>query len=309
MTRYVAQRIFFLIPSLLAVYTITFFLMHGTPGGPWDRAGKPLPAQAVANLNAKYGLDKPLWRQYWDFLVGIVTRGDLGVSYTRSNQSVASILTDFFPVSLRLGIVSMLIALVCGIGLGLLGAVKHNTALDYLATFFAVIGISAPSYVVATLMVVVFSVWLGWLPSFGWGGVVSTSIIIPAVSLSLPPMALLARYTRSSMLDVLRRDYVRTARSKGVAERWVLVRHAMRNALIPVVTIAGIAFAEVVTGSFFVESITGVPGIGRYFVTSVLGRDYPVIMGTTLFFAALIMTMNLLVDLLYVVLDPRLRLD
>jgi ABC-type dipeptide/oligopeptide/nickel transport system permease component len=309
MSRYLIQRVLFLIPSLLAVYTITFFLMHATPGGPWDRTGRPLPQAAIDNLNRKYGLDKPLWQQYWDFLVGIVTRGDLGASYTQTSRDVTTILVDFFPTSLKLGAVAMVVAVLGGVGLGVLGAVKHNSVLDYLATFLGVIGISTPTYVVATLFVVIFAVWLGWLPSFGWDGVFSTRIIIPAVALALPPMALLARYTRSSLLDVLNRDYIRTARAKGIVEQRLLVRHALRNALIPVVTVAGIAFAEVVTGSFFVESITGVPGIGRYFVTSVLGRDYPVIMGTTLFFAALIMSMNLLVDLLYVVLDPRLRFD
>jgi ABC-type dipeptide/oligopeptide/nickel transport system permease component len=309
MGRYIVRRLLLLVPSLLVVYTITFFLMHATPGGPWDRAGRPLPPEVIARLDAKYGLDDPLWQQYWRFLAGIVTEGDLGQSYNRASRDVTTILLDFFPVSLQLGAVAMLVAVVGGVSLGVLGAVRHNTALDYLATFFSVVGISTPNYVVATLLVIVFAVYLGWLPAVGWDGVFSTSVLIPAFALALPPLALLARYTRSSLLDVLRRDYVRTARAKGVGERWVLARHALRNALIPVATVAGVAFAEVITGSFFVESITGVPGIGRYFVTSIFARDYPVIMGTTLLFAALVMVMNLLVDVLYVVLDPRLRYD
>jgi ABC-type dipeptide/oligopeptide/nickel transport system permease component len=309
MRRYVIQRLLLLVPSLLVVYTITFFLMHATPGGPWDRTGRPLPPEVIERLNAKYGLDDPLWQQYWRFLVGIVTDGDLGESYNRAGRDVRTILADFFPVSLKLGAVAMVIALVLGVSLGVLGAVKHNTVLDHLATFFSVVGISTPNYVVATVFVIVFAVYLGWLPAVGWNGVFSTAVLIPALALALPPMALLARYTRSSVLDVMRRDYVRTARAKGLNERGVLVRHSLRNALIPVATVAGIAFAEVITGSFFVESITGVPGIGRYFVSSIFARDYPVIMGTTLLYAALVMSMNLVVDLLYVFLDPRLRYD
>jgi ABC-type dipeptide/oligopeptide/nickel transport system permease component len=191
--------------------------------------------------------------------------------------------------------------------LGVVSAVKHNTWADYLSMFLAIIGVSAPSYVVATIMIIVFAITLRWLPTGGWEGVFSKRIIIPAVALALRPMALLARYTRSSVLDVLRQDYVRTARAKGLPERLVLVRHAVRNALIPIATVAGITFAHVVTGSFFVESVTRVPGIGRYFVSSVSARDYPVIMGTTLLYAAIVMVMNLVVDVVYVFIDPRVR--
>lgn len=308
MTTYALQRILLLIPSLLAVYTITFFLMHATPGSPWnDDGGRPIPPQVVERLNARYGLDQPVWRQYFTFLGGIVTRGDLGDSYSRVGQSVATILRTFFPISLQLGIVAMTIAIIVGVALGIVSGVYHATWIDRLATFVSIIGISTPNYVVATLLVLLFAVNLGWLPTSGWDGIASPRIIIPALALALGPTALIARYTRASMLDTLRQDYVRTARAKGMRGIRTLLRHALPNALMPVLTVAGIAFTEVVTGSFFVETITGVPGIGRYFVTSVAARDYPVIIGTTLLFATVVMVMNLVVDLLYFLINPKLR--
>lgn len=309
MQQYIIRRVLLLIPSMLAVFTITFFLMHATPGGPWDRTGRPLPAAVVERLNEKYGLDEPMWRQYLLYLENLVLRGDLGESYSRQGQDVATILLRFFPVSLQLGTLAMLVALLLGVTLGIISAYFHNSWLDTSATFLAIVGVSTPNYVVATTLIIVFSVWLGWLPTGGWDGAFSVKVIIPTIALALFPMALLARYVRASLLEVWRADYIRTARAKGLGERLILVRHGLRNALVPAVTVAGIAFAEVVTGSFFVESITAVPGIGRYFVTSVMARDYPVIIGTTLLFAAIVMVMNLVVDLLYTWLDPRLRFD
>ena len=308
MARYALHRLLLLVPSLLAVFTITFFLMKATPGSPWDeRGGRPLLAHVVERLEARYGLDKPVYAQYWSFLEGILTRGDLGDSYSRVGQSVSGIILSFFPVSLQLGFVAMTIALSLGVLLGVLGAVYHNRWIDHVATFFAIIGVSTPNYVVATVLVIVFAVQLGWVPTGGWDGIFSTRVFIPAFALALSPLALIARYTRASLLDILRQDYVRTARAKGAHEPWVVLRHSLPNALIPVVTVTGIAFTEVVTGSFFVETVTAVPGIGRYFVTSVTGRDYPVIIGTTLLFATVVMIMNLVVDLLYFLINPRIR--
>lgn len=306
MRTYIIRRVLLIIPSLLIVFTITFLLMHATPGGPWDRDERPLPQNVIDTLNVKYGLDKPIWEQYGIFLSDIL-HGDLGTSYSHYGQDVTTILASFFPVSMQLGIVAMLLALLGGLTLGLISGVNHNTAADYLATFLAVFGVSTPNYVVATLLIILFSIYLGWLPTGGWDGIFSVKIIIPAIALALGPLALIARYTRSSVLEVLQSDYVRTARAKGLPESRILIRHVLRNALVPVATVAGIAFAEIVTGSFFVESVTAVPGIGRYFVTSVAGRDYPVIIGTTLLFAAIVMIMNLIVDLGYVYLDPRVR--
>jgi ABC-type dipeptide/oligopeptide/nickel transport system permease component len=307
MRRYIIRRILLIFPTLLAIFTITFFLMHATPGSPWDQTGRPLPLHVIENLDAKYGLDKPVWQQYFIFLWGIISRGDLGDSYTRAGQSVMGILLEHFPVSLQLGLLAIVFALFGGISLGLIGAVKPNSLLDNLTTFLSVIGVSTPNYVAATLMMILFAVWLGWLPTGGWDGIWSTRIIMPVIALGLGPMAIIARYTRSAVIESMSQDYVRTARAKGMSERYVFIRHVLPNAMMSVVTVAGISLVEVVTGSFFVESILNVPGIGRYFVTSVTGRDYPVIIGTTLLYATLVVIMNLVVDIMYTLLDPRIR--
>jgi ABC-type dipeptide/oligopeptide/nickel transport system permease component len=235
-----------------------------------------------------------------------VLHGDFGPSFSSKTRSVSEIIADTFPVSLTLGLVAMVIAMVVGISLGVMGALKHNGATDYATSFVAIVGISTPSYVIVSLLVLIFSSQLGWLPTGGWDGVFSTKIIIPAIALSLYPAAVLARYTRSTMLDVLNADYVRTARAKGLSQRAVVIRHALRNAFIPVLTVSGIILADVITGSFFVESIYSVPGLGRYFVSSITERDYPVILGTVLLFGFVISVMNLIVDLLYPLLDPRM---
>ena len=302
---YVIRRVLALIPTLLLVYTLTFVLIHATPGGPWDTGEKPLPAAVQEKLKAAYGLDQPLWRQYVDY-AGRTLRGDLGPSYTQRSRSVAEIIGTAFPVSLKLAGVATVIALLVGIPLGVLGAVRHNSLLDYLSTFVSIIGISTPAFVVTSLLVLLLASTLHWVPTSGWDGIFSTRVIVPAVSLALYPSAVLARYTRSSMLEVLRTDYVRTAHSKGLGDRSVLVRHCLKNALLPVITIAGIVVADIATGSFFVETIYQVPGIGRYFVQSITARDYPVILGTVLLLGTVVSVMNLIVDLLYPLLDPRI---
>ncbi len=307
MGQYTIRRLLGLIPTLLAVYTITFLLIHTTPGGPWD-SDKPLPPEAKAALDKAYGLDKPLWRQYTDYLVNVF-RGDFGPSFTQRNRDVSDIIGDFFPVSIKLGLVAIIIAGVVGVLAGTISAVKQNTPLDYFATFGAILGISTPSYVVASLLILLLASTLHLVPTGGWNGIFDKRAIIPAIALALGPAAILARYTRSSLLDVLRQDYVRTARAKGLRDQVVIIRHALRNALIPVATVMGISFANVITGSFFVEVVCGVPGLGSYFVKSVTGRDYPVMLGTTLLFASIITVMNMLVDILYGILDPRIAYD
>ncbi len=304
---YIIRRVLLLIPTLLAIYTVTFFLIHATPGGPWSQGEKPVHPVVLERLNEAYGLDDPLWKQYTSYLWGAV-QGDFGPSFSQRSRSVTDIIADTFPVSLALGFTAMAIALVIGITLGTVGALRHNGPIDYITSFLAIVGISTPSYVVVSLLVLVFSSQLGLLPTGGWDGIFSVKIIIPAFALSLYPSAVLARYTRSSMLDVLSADYVRTARSKGLAERWVVTRHAIRNALIPVLTVSGIILADVITGSFFVETVYSVPGRGRYFVGSITQRDYPVILGTVLLFGFVISVMNLIVDLLYPLLDPRIAM-
>jgi ABC-type dipeptide/oligopeptide/nickel transport system permease component len=302
---YVIRRIFLFIPTLLAIYTLTFLLMHATPGGPWDTGDKPLSPLVQENLEKAYGLDQPLWRQYLDYL-GNALQGDFGPSYTQRSRTVADIIGTAFPTSLKLAAVAVLVAVTVGVPLGILGAVRHNTVLDYLATVVSIVGISTPAYVVTSLLVLVLASRLHWLPTGGWDGVFSEKVIIPAIALALFPAAVLARYTRSSMLDVLRQDYVRTARSRGLTERAVLLGHCLKNALLPVVTIAGIVVADVATGAFFVETIYQVPGLGRTFVQSISGRDYPVVLGTVLLLGVTVSIMNLLVDLLYPILDPRI---
>ena len=302
---YVLRRVLLLIPTLLAIYTLTFLLIHATPGGPWSQGEKPVHPVVLERLNEAYGLDDPLWKQYTSYL-GNALQGDFGPSFTQRSRTVTEIIADTFPVSIALGSVAMVIALIVGVTLGVLGALRHNGVVDYVTGFVAIIGISTPSYVIVSLLVLVLSSQLGLLPTGGWDGVFSTKIIIPAIALSLFPSAVLARYTRSSMLDVLSADYVRTARAKGLSEHGVVIGHAIRNALIPVLTVSGVILADVITGSFFVESVYSVPGLGRYFVSSITERDYPVILGTVLLFGFVISVMNLIVDLLYPLLDPRM---
>lgn len=302
---YVIRRVLLLIPTLLAIYTLTFFLVHATPGNPWSQGDKPVPPLVLERLNEAYGLNDPLWKQYTDYLVNAL-QGDFGPSLAQRSRTVSDIIADTFPVSLKLGLVSMVIALTVGITLGTIGAIRHNTWIDYITSFVAIFGISTPSYVVVSLLVLILASQFHWLPTGGWDGLLSTKIIIPAIALALYPAAVLARYTRSSMLDVLSSDYVRTARAKGLNERVVVIRHAIRNALMPVLTVSGIILADIITGSFFVETVYSVPGLGRYFVSSISERDYPVILGTVLLFGFVISVMNLVVDLLYPLIDPRI---
>lgn len=304
---YIIRRILALIPTLLLVYTLTFILMRATPGGPWDTSEKPIPAAVQEKLKAAYGLDKPLWEQYAVFLSRAL-QGDLGPSYTQRSRTVSDIIGETFPVSLQLGAAAMVIAVLIGIPLGILGAVRHNHPLDYLSTFVSVLGISTPSYVVTSLLVLVLASKLHFVPTGGWDGIWSAKAIVPVISLALYPTAVLARYTRSSMLEVLRTDFMRTARAKGLREGAVILRHGVRNALLPVITIAGIVLADVATGAFFVETIYQVPGIGRYLVHSIAGRDYPVILGTVLVLGLTVSLMNLVVDLLYPLLNPKIGL-
>jgi ABC-type dipeptide/oligopeptide/nickel transport system permease component len=303
---YIVRRLLLLIPTLIAIYTLTFILIHATPGGPWSQGEKPVPPIVLKRLNAAYGLDQPLWRQYIDYLWNVL-HGDFGPSFTQRSRTVSDIIGTTFPVSFKLGLVSMVVALASGITLGTIGAIKHNTSIDYITGFVAIAGISTPSYVIVSLLVLVLASTFQLVPTGGWDGIASTKLFIPALALALYPSAVLARYTRSSMLEVLSTDYVRTARAKGLRSSTVIMRHAIRNSLLPVLTVSGIILADVVTGSFFVETVYSIPGLGRYFVQSISERDYPVILGTVLLLGAVVSVMNLLVDLLYPLLDPRIR--
>jgi len=279
--------------------------MHLVPGGPWARA-KPLPPAVIAAIDAKYGLNKPLYVQYAKFLWGIL-HGDLGISYSYQDRSVTQIIMQSFPKSAILGGIAFILALIVGISFGMAAALRQNTWVDYVCVMFSTIFASVPAFVLGILLVIVFSVILHWLPSGGWGK--PSDVILPAIALAALPAAYIARIARASTLETMRQDYVRTARSKGLLDRIVLTRHILRNALIPVVTISGPEFAALITGSFIVESIFSIPGIGRLFVSSVFARDYGLIMGTTLFYAFIISIANLVVDILYAVIDPRIRYD
>jgi ABC-type dipeptide/oligopeptide/nickel transport system permease component len=309
MLRYVARRAMAIVPTLLLVYTVVFFIAHATPGSPWDMLGeRPVPPQVQENLNQKYNLDKSLPEQYLTYL-GNALRGDFGPSYRSRSQSVAQIIQEFLPVSLQLGVAAMVLALLIALPLGGLAALRRGTWLDWTIVSLTTLGISLPSYVVASVGIVVLGVKLGWVPTIGWDGLFTPSSIVPIIGLALAPLAALTRYFRASMIEELHRDYVRTARAKGLSEQKVVGGHMARNALVPVITVAGVYFSYVLMGSFFVETIAGVPGLGRYFVISVAARDYPVIIGTTLLYAAVVLVVNILVDVSYAVLDPRIHYD
>jgi len=305
MLTYILQRLLWTIPVLLAVAIITFTLMHLVPGGPWD-SDKRLSAQAEENLNQRYGLDKPLPEQFFDYLTGLA-QGDLGVSYRNVNRPVRDIILDGASVSATLGLAALVLAVVVGVSVGLLAALRQNSAIDYASVGLVTIGASLPSFVLGMLLLVVFSAELHWLPTGGWGSV--EQAIMPVIALAILPAAYLARITRASMLDVLGQDYIRTARSKGLREQAIVVRHVVRNGMIPVLTVIGPVAAVLLTGSFIIESLFAVPGVGRTFVTSIGARDYGVIMGTTLFYTIIVVLANLAVDIAYVFVDPRIKYE
>lgn len=303
MTGYIIRRILWLIPVLLFVSVATFWLMHSVDGGPWDTGGKLTNADRV-RLDARYGLDEPVWKQYLTYM-GNALQGDLGVSLRRTTQDVRTIIWDGFKVSFVLGSLSLAVSLALGLPLGVLSAVKKNGVWDYLAVLVSTAGTAIPSFVLGICLILFFSVQLNWLPVNGWGS--PKEAILPVITMAVLPLAYIARITRASVLEVLNEDYVRTARAKGLSPWSVLSRHVMRNALIPILTIIGPVAAAEITGAFIVESMFGIPGIGRQFVSSITQRDYGVIMGTTLFFTTMVVMANLLVDITYVFVDPRIR--
>ncbi|MBI4496539.1 MAG: ABC transporter permease [Chloroflexi bacterium] len=303
MARFIVRRLLWLIPVLGFVSFITFSLMHLVPGGPWDRDKKLAPA-VVEALNRRYGLDKPFHEQYLNFVANAL-QGDLGVSYTYQDRGVTEIIMQGFPTTATLGALALLISVLLGISLGTIAALRPNSWVDYLSIAFATLGAAAPSFVIGIVLVIVFSVWLHLLPTSGWG--TPAKAVLPALALGAYPAAFLARLTRSSMLEVLSQDYIRTARAKGLAYQTMLIRHAVKNALIPVLTVAGPIAAFFATGSFVIENLFSIPGIGRLFVQGVFQRDYGLIMGTTLFYAFIVAIANLVVDVLYAFVDPRIR--
>lgn len=306
MVPYLIRRILWLVPTLLAMALVTFLVMHATPGSPLEPEGgnNPLSPAEQKNLAAKYGLDRPLWEQFGRFLLNAV-RGDFGHSYVYKTRTVGEILWEAFPVSLQLGTLALIVAAVLGIALGILAAMHQNRFWDYFSVTTAMVAVSIPNFVMAVFLILLFSFLIPLFPTGGWGE--PRDWVLPTLTLSLAPMAIIARYTRSSMLEVIRTDYIRTARAKGLSEQVVVAKHVLKNAFIPVLTLLGPLFAAVGTGSFFVESIFRVPGMGRFFVISMTGRDYPMIMAVVLCYGVFLAVMNVLVDILYGLLDPRIR--
>src|SRR5881296_410168 len=304
---YTLSRLLWLPPTLLAMALVTFLVMHATPGSPLDpvaEGANPLSPEAQKNLAKYYGLDRPLHEQFAIF-VSKAVRGDFGHSFVYKTRTVQEIIAETFPISLLLGAMALALAVTGGVTLGVLAAVYQNRSWDYVSVTVATLGVSVPNFVLAVFLIVLFSFVLPIFPTGGWGE--PKDWVLPTVTLALGPMGIIARFTRSSMVEVIRSDFIRTARAKGLAEGPVILKHVLKNACIPVVTLLGPLFAAVGTGSFFVESIFRIPGLGRFFVLSMTGRDYPMIMAVVLTYGAFLAIMNLVVDLLYGVLDPRIR--
>jgi oligopeptide transport system permease protein len=305
MLRFVARRLLQTIPVLFVIVTATFFMIRFVPGGPFT-AERAIPPEILKNLEAHYGLDQPLWRQYANYL-GSVARGDLGPSFKYSNRSVNEIIGDKLPVSLELGGLALGVALLIGLPLGVLAAVKRNTWLDYLCSGTGMLGICVPTFVLGPLLVLLFAIHLRWFNASGWYD--PSDRFLPALTLGFVYAAYLMRLTRGGMLEVLNQDYIRTARAKGASELRVVLRHALRGGLLPVIAFLGPATAGILTGSFVIETIFQIPGLGREFVNSAFNRDYTLILGTVILYASLIVLCNLIVDVAQVWLNPKLKFE
>jgi oligopeptide transport system permease protein len=305
MMRFFFTRLAGAIPTLFIIITITFFLMRAAPGGPFDQE-QSVPPEVKANLERAYGFDQPTYVQYGRYLKSLL-HGDFGPSFKYKDFSVTELIGQGFPVTLQLGIIAMALALLVGIPLGIFAALRHNSAADYLTMSLAVAGIAIPAFVVLPFLGLLFGVYLHWLPVSGWQAGSVRHLALPVIALSLPPLAYIARLTRGSMLEVLRSHYVRTAFAKGLPLRTVILRHALRPALMPVASYLVPAVASIMTGSLVVETIAGVPGIGRYLVQGAINRDYTLVLGMVIIYSALLIGLGALVDLLYAWLDPRLR--
>ncbi len=305
MLLFILRRLLWAVPVLWAVATLTFVMMHLVPGGPFDRE-KKLPPEIKANIEAKYHLDKPFAVQYGLYLKGLL-KGDLGPSYKYLGRTVNDVIADTLPVSIQLGALALFIALVLGLLAGMASGAFAQTAWDKTSMFFATAGISIPNFVLGAFLILVFSHQFKLFPPALWED--ARSVVLPAFALGLAPAAYIARLTRSSILEEKHRDYVRTARAKGLPETTILFRHVLKNAITPVITVLGPLAATLVTGSFVIEFIFSVPGMGKFFITAVTNRDYPLIMGVTLVYALLVVLANLLVDLFYTVIDPRIQLE
>lgn len=303
MKSYLLKRLVAIIITIVLITTLTFVMMHSIPGGPFTRE-RPVPDEIIESLNKKYNLDDPLIVQYFNYVKGLLTF-DLGPSYSKIGTTVNDMIISGFPASAKIGLLATIVIVVLGIPIGVISALKQNKKLDYFVMFIATLGITVPNFVISSLIIYFFAGKLGWLPSFGLK--TPLSYIGPVIALSGYSLSFVTRLTRSSMLEVLRQDYVRTARANGIREISVIGKHAVKNALIPVVTYVGPMIAAILTGSFVVERIFAIPGLGRHFVESVTNRDYTTIMGVTIFYSIFYIIMVLLVDIAYVLIDPRIK--
>ena len=301
---FILRRLAVAIPTLLLLIVLSFLLMYAAPGGPFTQE-RALPPQVIANLNAKYGLDDPLWRQIVNYVWGIVAHFDFGPSFVYPDRTVNQIIAAGFPITLTYGGIAFVVAVAVGVSLGVTAAIRQNTWVDYFAVGLSIGAQVLPNFVMAPILVLVFTLWLGWLPGGGWGGPIFW--IMPVVALSTSFMASIARITRSSMLEVLGSNHIRTARAKGLSESKVILRHALKPAMLPVISYLGPAFVSMITGSVVIDMYFSTGGIGKAFVDSALNRDYAVMMGVTILVGALTILFSLVVDILYAWIDPKIR--
>ena len=307
---FVLRRVGVAIPTILVIITIAFFMMRAAPGGPFDLE-RPMPEETRQILLANYGMDQPLWRQYIDYM-GDLAHGDLGPSLKLRDKQVSEIIAEGFPVSATIGLFSMLLAISLGSLLGSVAALKQNTAGDFSVMTFAMVGISIPPFVMGPILALVFGLYLGLVPTGGLDprlGMTPDRLILPIITLALPQIAIIARLMRASMIEVIRSNYIRTARAKGLSASAVIFRHALRSAVLPLVSYLGPASAAVISGSLVIERVFQLPGIGKHFVDAALQRDYTVVMGVVIIYATLIIVLNLLADLLYGVLNPKVKYE
>jgi oligopeptide transport system permease protein len=306
MLRFLLRRLLVAIPTLFVVITVAFFMMRAAPGSPFD-SDRRLPPEIKANVEKKFGMNRPLGVQYVDYLSGVV-RGDFGPSLKYQDKTVLDVLRENYPVSLRLGLTAIIIATFSGVSLGVLAALRQNQAADYLTVGVAIVGVTIPSFVTAPLLQLLFGSKLGILPIAGWDKGALPNMVLPVAVLALPQIAIISRLTRAGMIEALHSNWVRTARAKGLPEHQIVTRHALRAAILPLISYLGPACAGLLTGSLVVERIFNLPGLGKFFVISALQRDYTVVMGMVIVYAVLILVLNLLADLLQASLDPRVRL-
>ncbi len=305
MLRYIGKRVFSGIITILVLITITFFMMHFIPGSPFVKGEQKMPPEVLQRIEEKYGFNQPLFVQYLTYLKNIV-RGDFGISFKKAGTTVNNIIDRGFPVSARVGLVAIAVSVLIGMALGILSAVKRASIFDGASMVFATVGISIPTFVTAVLLLYLFAGILKVLPTYGLAS--WKHYILPVTCLSFSPIAYIARMTRSSMLEVMQQDYIRTARAKGVREFFVIVKHGLRNAILPVVTYLGTLVAGLLTGSFVIERLYAIPGIGKFYVDSIGARDYNVILGMTVFFGIFVVVCNIIVDILYGIIDPRVKM-